>query len=64
LSIEAAPIVEFCLKQKVLINGVGEKNLGFLPPLNITEAEIDQVVNTFKDALVHAVNKMRNIHRV
>lgn len=44
LAIEAAPIVEFCLENKVLINAVGGKILRFVPPLNVTEDQINQVV--------------------
>jgi len=52
LSIDALPIVEFCMKHKVLINAVGGNILRFVPPLIVTKAEIDQVISTLKDALM------------
>ncbi|MCG1013131.1 acetylornithine transaminase [Tepidanaerobacter sp. GT38] len=52
LSIDALPIVEFCMKHKVLINAVGGNILRFVPPLIVTKSEIDQVINTLKEALL------------
>lgn len=41
---KAKEIVKECLKQKVIINAIGENILRFLPPLIIKEKHIDQVV--------------------
>lgn len=40
-----APIVNKCLEQGVLLNCVHENVLRFLPPLIVTEEEIDRVVS-------------------
>ena len=40
----AKEIVKKCLKEKVIINAIGENILRFLPPLIIKEKHIDQVV--------------------
>lgn len=41
---KAKEIVKECLKEKVIINAIGENILRFLPPLIIKEKHIDQVV--------------------
>lgn len=55
LSIDALPIVEFCMKHKVLINAVGGNILRFVPPLIVTKSEIDQVISTLKEAFLQKV---------
>ncbi|ABR49508.1 acetylornithine and succinylornithine aminotransferase [Alkaliphilus metalliredigens QYMF] len=46
LEIEGTPIVAEAFKQGVLINCTAGKILRFLPPLIITEKEVDQTINT------------------
>lgn len=55
LSIKAAPIVDFCLKHKVLINAVGGNILRFVPPLIVTKDEIDQMIIILKGALLQKI---------
>lgn len=52
LSMDAASIVEYCLQQQVLINAVGGKILRFVPPLIVTEEEIDHVIEVLRQALL------------
>jgi predicted acetylornithine/succinylornithine family transaminase len=44
LSIEGASIVNECMQKGVLINCTGGKTLRFVPPLTITEKDVDQVI--------------------
>jgi len=52
LSMDAASVVEYCLQQQVLINAVGGKILRFVPPLIVTEEEIDHVIEVLRQALL------------
>ena len=45
LKMEVAPVVQACLANGFLVNGVQEKILRFAPPLIITRAEIDALMN-------------------
>ncbi len=51
LSVPGADIVKECLKQGLLINCTGETVLRFLPPLIITEADVDEMVYILKGVL-------------
>lgn len=44
-------IVEACRQKGLLINCVGGKTLRFLPPLNVTQSEIDQALDILDTAL-------------
>jgi acetylornithine/N-succinyldiaminopimelate aminotransferase len=46
-----APIVDRCLSKGVLINCVQDRVLRFLPPLTVTNEEVDQVVTILDDVL-------------
>jgi acetylornithine/N-succinyldiaminopimelate aminotransferase len=46
---DGAALVDSCLEKGVLINCVQEQVLRFLPPLTVTEAEIDRVVATLDE---------------
>ena len=46
-----APIVQTCLKEGFIINCAQEKVLRFLPPLIVTESEIDLLINLLKRIL-------------
>lgn len=45
LEIEASPIVKECVDNGLLLLTAGKNVLRFLPPLNVTEAEIEKAVN-------------------
>jgi acetylornithine/N-succinyldiaminopimelate aminotransferase len=47
----SSDVVLDCMKQGVLINGIKPNTLRFLPPLNATKKEIDQVVRTLSNSL-------------
>ena len=51
LAIEGSDIVNECLKKGVLINCTGGKILRFVPPLIISEKDIDQVVNILDEVM-------------
>lgn len=48
------PIVDACFKRGLLLNCAAGVVLRFLPPLIVSEAEIDQVVNILKEAFDEA----------
>lgn len=54
LDVPAAGVVSACREKGLLVNGVGEKILRFLPPLIITEAEVDEAVAVLDEALGQA----------
>jgi acetylornithine/succinyldiaminopimelate/putrescine aminotransferase len=51
---DARPIVEECLKNRLLVNGTAGNVLRLLPPLNLTREEADAglaiIENAFKNA--------------
>jgi predicted acetylornithine/succinylornithine family transaminase len=51
LSIPGADIVNRCLEKGLLINCTGETILRFLPPLIVTEAEVDEMVGILKGVM-------------
>ncbi len=53
LSIEGAPVVNDCLRRGLLINCTMERVLRFLPPLIITQSDVDR----FLDTLVQVLSK-------
>lgn len=54
LEIEGAEIVNKCLESGVIINCTAGSVLRFVPPLNVTEHEIDEVIETLDDVLKEA----------
>ncbi len=48
---EGAPIVAECLRNGLLINCTAQRVLRFVPPLNITKAEVDQAITILCAAL-------------
>lgn len=52
LSIEGKPIVQDCQTRRVLINCTMEKVLRFIPPLIITQKEIDKLLKVLSDVLM------------
>jgi acetylornithine/N-succinyldiaminopimelate aminotransferase len=44
VEIDAKTVVGDCLKRGLLINAAGERVLRFIPPLIITQAEIDRLL--------------------
>ena len=49
LKVEAAPVVQACLENGFLINGVQEKILRFAPPLIVSRPEIDALIDCLDD---------------
>ncbi|KUG04206.1 acetylornithine aminotransferase [hydrocarbon metagenome] len=48
---EIKGLVDTCLQKGLLLVGAGPKVLRFVPPLTVSEAEIDQAINILKEAL-------------
>ncbi len=46
LDMNAKVVVSECLARGILINGAGEHVLRFVPPLIITQPEIDRLLDT------------------
>ena len=53
LTVPGAGVVSYCQKKGLLINCANGNVLRFLPPLIITEADVDQVVALLDDALAN-----------
>lgn len=51
LEIEGGEIVKKCLESGVIINCTAGNVLRFVPPLNVTDQEIDEVIETLDDVL-------------
>jgi acetylornithine/succinyldiaminopimelate/putrescine aminotransferase len=51
LTVPGAEIVKKCMERGLLINCIGRTVLRFLPPLIVTEAETDEMVNILSDVL-------------
>jgi predicted acetylornithine/succinylornithine family transaminase len=51
LEVEAADIVQKCLQKGLLINSAGAKTLRFVPPLIITEKDVDQGIAILDEAM-------------
>ena len=52
LSIDGKPVVQDCLTRKVLINCTAERVLRFIPPLIISQKDIDQLLKVLSDVLI------------
>ena len=51
LKVENGPVLAKLLAQKVLVNGIGQHVLRFVPPLIITQAEMDEAIAALDKAL-------------
>jgi len=51
LNIEGADIVKECMNKGVLINSTGGNVLRFVPPLVVTETDVDAVVNVLEEVI-------------
>ncbi|HDQ04870.1 MAG TPA: acetylornithine transaminase [Deltaproteobacteria bacterium] len=51
LNIEAAEIINKCLEKGLLINSAGSRTLRFIPPLIITNQDIDRAMEILDDAM-------------
>ena len=49
----AAPTVQECLDNGLLINAVRPNMLRFMPPLNVTEKEIDEAIQILDTSLAN-----------
>jgi len=47
----ARAVVTECLKMGLLLNAVNDTTIRFLPPLNVTTAEIDEALDILKVAI-------------
>lgn len=54
LDIEAAPVAAECLKRGLLVNAVRPTSIRLLPPLVVSDEEIDQAVEIFGQAVAAA----------
>lgn len=52
LSIEGKPVVQDCLARRILINCTMERVLRFIPPLIISQKEIDHLLKVLSDVLI------------
>lgn len=55
LTIEGKPVVDDCLARGLLINCTMERVLRFVPPLIITQREIDRLLDTLSQVLIKRV---------
>jgi len=55
LTIEGKPVVDDCLARGLLINCTMERVLRFVPPLIITQHEIDRLLDTLSQVLIKRV---------
>jgi len=46
-----APVINKCIKNNLLLVNAGEHVIRFVPPLIISQAEIDQMINILKNVL-------------
>ena len=53
----AADMIAECNKNGLLINAVRPNALRFMPPLTVTEAEIDQAISKLKQSLENVLSK-------
>jgi acetylornithine/succinyldiaminopimelate/putrescine aminotransferase len=51
LNMEAAEIVRECMQKGLLINSTGGKTLRFVPPLIITDKDVDQAVDILNEVM-------------
>ncbi|GAW90850.1 acetylornithine transaminase [Calderihabitans maritimus] len=57
LTVPGGPVVSYCLEKGLLINCANNYVLRFLPPLNISRQEVDQVTSILEEALMHLEEK-------
>ncbi|TKS59003.1 MAG: aspartate aminotransferase family protein [Nitrospira sp.] len=62
LDIDAKAVVADCLIRGVLINATGERVLRFVPPLVITQHEIDRLIETLTAIFNHRVMAEKDAH--
>ena len=51
LHASAAPVVQACFERGLLINGTADRVLRLLPPLIISEAEVDRALAVLEEVL-------------
>jgi acetylornithine aminotransferase len=51
LTVDGQPVVTDCLNRGLLINCTMDRVLRFVPPLIITQREIDRLINVLADVL-------------
>ena len=62
LTIDAKTIVADCLARGVLINAAGERVLRFVPPLIITQREIDKLLETLAAIFIRRAGEEKDVH--
>jgi acetylornithine aminotransferase len=55
LKIDGAPVVKQCMQNGFLINCIQDRILRFIPPLIISEEEIDQLIECLDGIFTEAV---------
>ncbi len=62
LTIDAKTVVADCLARGVLINAAGERVLRFVPPLIITQGEIDTLLETLAMSFTRQTGEEKGAH--
>ncbi len=62
LTIDAKTVVADCLARGVLINAAGERVLRFVPPLIITQREIDKLLETLTTIFTRRAGEEKDAH--
>jgi acetylornithine/N-succinyldiaminopimelate aminotransferase len=62
LDIDAKTVVADCLVRGLLVNATGERVLRFVPPLVITQREIDRLIETLSTIFHHRTTAERGAH--
>jgi len=48
---EVRPLIDLCMQKGLLVGGAGPQVIRMVPPLTISETEVNQAINIFKEAL-------------
>ncbi|MBH0210282.1 MAG: aminotransferase class III-fold pyridoxal phosphate-dependent enzyme, partial [Nitrospira sp.] len=63
LTIDAKTVVADCLASGVLINAAGERVLRFVPPLIITQQEIDTLIEVLAASFTRRMGETKDAHQ-
>jgi acetylornithine aminotransferase len=62
LDIDAKAVVADCLARGVLVNATSERVLRFVPPLVITQRDIDKLIETLTAIFNHRMVAEKDVH--